>query len=324
VDLSVVIPTHDRCNTLLRTLKALDTQQGETGTYEVLVVDDGSTDSTAEKMGLLRGSYSVPLSYFYQPKRGQGSARNLGARAARGKLVVFLGDDIVPTPFFLQQHQRAHHAKMNASNPYGVIGYTTWPDELPRTRFLDYIGEQGWQFGYSLITDPEDVPFNFLYTSNVSLPRFFFLSCGGFDEDFQQYGWEDIELSLRLFERGMRLSYEPSAVAHHHHPTTIASFVQRQTKVGFSAWRFFRKHPELAEFLSVNRIPRYSFSDHIRMRLLTILCRLTETARYPDLSRFYPDLMSYYYIRGLIAGRAADATSEQHPGEASSPTPQLE
>ena len=52
-----------------------------------------------------------------------------------------------------------------------MIGYTTWPEEWKKTRFLEFIGEQGWQFGFSLIEDFENVPFNFFYTSNLSMPR---------------------------------------------------------------------------------------------------------------------------------------------------------
>lgn len=306
MDLSVVIPTFNREEKLGQTMTALADQSPGAGEYEVLIVDDGSTDETPRRVQSLREDYPVPLFYFYQPNRKQGAARNLASRAASGKHLIFLGDDTVPGRSFLELHRLAHvsdEAAPERSDQVVVIGYTTWPDSFTRTRFLEYIGEFGWQFGFSLIKDPHDVPFNFFYTSNLSISRRFFLESGGFDEDFQEYGWEDIELSTRLVEKGMRLIYEPRAVSYHDHPTSMSSFIDRQRKVGCSAWSFYLKHPEMAEFLSINRIPSYTPIDHLKMKVLSLLCRLTENVRRPDLSRFYPDLMSYYYMLGVIEGR---------------------
>ncbi|MFQ5741409.1 MAG: glycosyltransferase family 2 protein, partial [Acidobacteriota bacterium] len=268
--------------------------------YEVVVVDDGSTDATAETVRGTTFGYPVPLRYFSQPNRRQGAARNLGARQARGRYLLFLGDDTVPAPHFLAQHAASH---AGAERQLVVIGYTPWGQDLPRTRFMEYIGERGWQFGFSLIQNPDNVPFNFFYTSNLSLSRSFFLEAGGFDEDFREYGWEDVELSLRLKGRGMRLVYNPQAVAYHHHPTSIASFAARQRKVGFSAWTFYRKHPDMADFLNVERVPDYTLLQRLKMELLTQLCRLTEKFSRPDLSSYYPDLMSYHYNLGIVDAR---------------------
>ncbi|MEJ2081259.1 MAG: hypothetical protein P8Y94_03585 [Acidobacteriota bacterium] len=77
--------------------------------------------------------------------------------------------------------------------------------------------------------------------------------------------------------------------------------------MGRSAWKLYERHPEMASFLSIDRIPRYRRRDHLRMRLLSWACRLTEKASWPDLSHYYPDLMSYYYLQGLIEARPGNA-----------------
>jgi GT2 family glycosyltransferase len=276
--------------------------------FEVLVVDDGSTDDTADQVRQLQSHFPVPLHYFFQLNRKQGAARNLGARSASGCLLVFLGDDTVPRTNWLEEHREAQK-RSGSGDPEAssqvVIGYTRWPQNFRQTRFLRYIGEEGWQFGFSLIEDPNDVPFNFFYTSNLSLCRRFFLNSGGFDESFHEYGWEDIELSLRLKRRGMRIVYNPDAVALHYHPMSLASFVQRQRKVGYSAWDFYQKHPEMEDFLALNRIPVYRMTDHLRMRVLTWICRIFEKTDRFDLSAHYPDLMSYYYMLGVIQRKQA-------------------
>ncbi len=308
MEFSVVIPTFNRASILEKTLGALAGQsfpgcppdRQPTARYEVIVVDDGSSDDTAARVRSLQRRSRVDLQYLYQENRRQAAARNLGSRQARGRYLVFLGDDTVPAPDFLARHQAGHRRQ---AETVAVIGYTPWADQLPRTRFMEYIGERGWQFGFSLIQDPDDVPFNFLYTSNLSLSRDVFLETGGFDEDFQEYGWEDVELGWRLRQRGIRLVYRRDAVAQHHHPTTIASFLGRQRQVGRSAWTLYQKHPELEEFLSLDRLPHYSRLDQLRMALLGWACRLTERRRWPDLIRFYPDLLSYHYCRGVLDSR---------------------
>jgi len=316
VDFSVVIPTYNRSRILVKTLQALLRQavQGNSCpcSYEIIVVDDGSTDETAKRVEELqnevpgqRSAGSGQLTYVRQSNRKQGAARNLGAGEAQGDFLVFLGDDTIPDSTFLAEHAEARRRREQwaSESRLVVIGHTRWAEHLATTRFMRYIGEQGWQFGFSLIKDPENVPFNFFYTSNLSIGREFFLESGGFDEDFQEYGWEDIELSLRLREKGMRLVYAPGAVAWHDHPTSLRSFIERQKKVGYSAWKFYEKHPEMAGFLSVLKARRYSFKQRFRMRLLTAMCKVSETNNWPDLSRYYPDLMSYYYNLGILQAR---------------------
>ncbi len=311
MQLSVVIPTWNRCDVLTRTLEAL-LRQAEAPEFEVLVVDDGSTDSTASAVARLQQEAAVPLHYLYQPNRKQGAARNLGARHACGRWLVFLGDDIIPAPGFLAEHLAAH-LRLDpdpAASRTSVIGYTTWPPEFRRTRFLNYIGEYGWQFGFALIQDPLDVPFNFFYTSNLSISRQRFLESGGFDESFQEYGWEDIELSLRLRRKGMRLVYAEKARAYHEHHLDLRSFALRQRRVGRSAWKFYRLHPEAASLLGIDNLPSCSRLRRLKMGLLGILCRLTEYRNWPDLSRFYPDLMTYYYMLGVLEGKDAGSQGD--------------
>ena len=93
---------------------------------------------------------------------------------------------------------------------------------------------EGTQFGYSIIPDPDDVPFNFFYTSNVSLPRGTFLALGGFDEEFPYAAWEDVEFAYRATRAtpALRMVYRPAARTRHNHPTDPALLPSQAAKAG--------------------------------------------------------------------------------------------
>jgi len=253
--LTVIIPTFQRAPVLARTLAALcENQQGELPAWEVIVVDDGSGDDTPALLAELGRRYEQ-LQALRQPNRKQGAARNHGLRHARGELLVFLGDDIIPEPDFLAAHWAAFRDSGEADN-HAAIGHTDWHPEIPLTPFLRWANEDGLQFGFRIIADPETVPFNFFYTSNLAIHRALYERHGGFDESFSEYGWEDIELGYRYQTRGgMRLRYRPAARALHHHRLTLRGFCRRQYRVGYSAELFHRLHPELADFLHRRPVP---------------------------------------------------------------------
>ncbi len=243
---SVVIPTFNRLDQLRRVVEAVASQELPWPVdLEVIVVDDGSTDATWQ--WLARRPHGVRA--LRQENAGPARARNRGVAAAGGEIVLFLGDDTVPQPAWLATHLEAHRV-LGANEPLAVLGYTGFPpgEDGP---FARWINEFGAQFGYLLIDDPGQVPFNFFYTSNVSLGRGLFEELGGFREDFPAAAWEDIELAYRGTQRGMRLTYRPEARTIHEHAIGPRSFRRRQEVAGRSAAIFARLHPELAGFLGV-------------------------------------------------------------------------
>jgi glycosyltransferase involved in cell wall biosynthesis len=296
LDFSVVIPTFNRLDVLPEVLAALAEQEGAPS-YEVVVVDDGSTDGTGE--WLAAQPLKEPFVALRQANGGPASARNLGVRSARGEIVAFLGDDTVPHKGWLASHAGAH-AERQGESLLAVIGYTGWHQRLPLNPFLRYINEYGLQFGYALIKTPEDVPFNFFYTSNVSLSRQALLE-EPFDLRFPYAAWEDIELSYRLKQRGMRLVYEPLAQVDHDHPTDLDRFMARQEKAGYSAVVFHLLHEELGPFLGLSDHGPPPLPPMRRQQLREMLARilLKFPVRTPGL---WDEVLQFHYIRGLHRG----------------------
>jgi GT2 family glycosyltransferase len=298
-ELSVVIPTFNRRETLSQVLQALASQTLPPEAYEVVVVDDGSRDGTPE---LLKG-HAAPfrLEALVQENTGPAGARNRGVRAANGEIIVFLGDDTVPEPAFLEVHLRSHREA--GSRKVAVLGYTGWPRERRVTPFLHHINEYGLQFGYELIGDPEAVPFNFFYTSNISVPRRALIEVGLFDTTFPDAAWEDIELSYRLFRGGHVIVYRPLAVVRHHHAITFESFRRRQERSGRAAAIFYRKHPELSDFLGVASARIEKTRVSLPLRFWAGLCERWEI---PGGRRAIDRVLRADYLRGL-KGALADA-----------------
>ena len=291
---SVVIPTYQRPDTLGRVLEALG-RQSNAPEFEVVVVDDGSRDGTP---GVLRSaSPPYPFRFFRQENSGPAGARNRGVEEARGRHILFLGDDTVPEPRLLSVHAGAHAEPR--PYPVAVLGYTTWPADRKVTPFLDHINEYGLQFGYRLIEDRESVPFNFFYTSNISLPRALLLSACLFDTTFPHAAWEDIEIAYRMMKGGMRIVYRPEAVARHYHDITFASFRRRQEKAGEAAAIFYEKHPELGSFLAVPQAIEFRENHGWRAWAAPSWARLCEKWDVPGGRKALDLVLRRDYLRGL-------------------------
>lgn len=247
--LSVVIPTYNRGSLLLHCLEAFSHQTRCSSDYEILVVDDGSTEALPDEIYDPKHWVPVAVRCIRQEEnKGPAGARNLGIREAKGEIILFTGDDIHPDPDLVNQHLVMHQESPDAAT--AVLGQVKWSEQLRLTPVMRYL-EQGQQFGYPLITDPSNVGFRFFYTSNLSLKRAFLLSHGLFDDSFPYALWEDIELGYRLEEKGLRIRYNPRALAYHNHPTTLESFCGRQHRSGQMALLFGLKHPECASWLDI-------------------------------------------------------------------------
>ncbi len=247
--LSIIIPTFNRCDILFETLDALAEQTWKH--FEVIVVDDGSTDGTWEKLQNWEEQHGrkINLKIARQENLKQGVARNHALRYATGELVIFLGDDIIPDSTFVESHINKHN---QIGELCAIVGFTDWyRDRMQVTPFLEFINSDGPQFGYRYLQNAEDIPFTCFYTSNISIPRQV-LGKEPFDSAFSFYGWEDTELGYRLSVQGLRIIYNQDAKAKHFHPMSMSSFLKRQQLVGATIGTIFKLHPELE---SSDRMP---------------------------------------------------------------------
>ena len=287
--LTVIVPTYNRTDLLARCLRGLLDQSAAPGDYEIVVVDDGSTQDSAAVVTAV-GAPEDRLRFFRQENKGPAAARNLGVRHARGEVVLFTGDDCFPDKRLVEEHVRAHaEARSTGSGQageVGVVGLVTWHPEVEVTPFMAFL-ETGPQFGFSQITNTEDVSIWHFYTANCSVQRHWIEQVGGFDEDFKHAAFEDMELAYRLKQRGLRIIYRPEAKTYHHHPTTFEQHLARQRITGRSAALFYRKHPELKVELGI-----------------------AHSARMTTALEFWQAATEYAFALGVREG----LKGEQHPG----------
>lgn len=225
--LSIVIPTHNRAIILQRCLDALFHQVQLPAQTEIIVVDDGSVDGTPSVVEGAALRAPGPLTYLRQQAAGPAAARNRGIHAARGDIVLFLGDDIIATSDLVAQHLSWHE---RFPDPLvGVLGFVTWSPELDATPYMRWLESSGNQFAFEHIAALETVdPALYLYTSNVSLKRVVFEQTGEwFDEQFRHALLEDIDLGRRLAAKGVSLRYNPAAAAVHEHAVTLEHYARR-------------------------------------------------------------------------------------------------
>lgn len=204
-DLSIIIPTRQRRETLEVTLAALRAQTEQR--FETIVVADGADQELSE----------LPdVRVLQQDHAGPGVARNRGVRASERPLILFIGDDMVPRPDFVSRHLARH--RREPDNEVAVLGRVVWHPSVPLNRLHRWLDWSGALFDYRVLDAEEDQEAGFgrFYSSNVSLKRELFQAAGGFDPDFV-FDYEDLDFGWRLGEHGMRLLYEPAAVTEHLH-----------------------------------------------------------------------------------------------------------
>ena len=226
--LSVIIPARDAAETLEECLKALRSQSLPKGRYEVIAVDDGSTDLTPR----IAEAWADRL--IRQTGLGPAAARNAGAAAAHGELLVFTDADCVPTPDFLE---RLSGALQEAETVAAKGAYRTAQRGLV-PRFV----QQEYQHKYDRMTGRPRI--DFIDTYAAAYRREVFLENGGFDVSYSTASVEDQELSFRLARKGYGMVFMPSAIVFHRHDRTVGEYLRRKFGIGY--WKAFllRSHPE--------------------------------------------------------------------------------
>jgi glycosyltransferase involved in cell wall biosynthesis len=225
--ISVIVPVYNAAETLGPCLQALLDQTVPKGAYEVLVVDDGSTDATAE---IARG-YDVRI--LSQPHQGPTRARNRGVAEANGVIVLFTDADCVPARDWIEQMVKP----LADPEIVGVKGaYATQQRKIiPRFVQLEFEGRYRLLGRYRYI--------DFVDTHAAAFRKAIIRAVGGFDPAIPGPTAEDADLSYRISRGGHKMVFNPAAIVYHIHPTRWPDYLR--AKFWRACWRMsaYRKHP---------------------------------------------------------------------------------
>lgn len=242
---SVVIPTHQRREIVARMVTAIGRQTH--ADFEVIVAVDGSTDGTADALRALRVSF--PLTVLEQSNQGSAAARNLGAVAAVGDLLMFLDDDMEAHPKMLEEHDRSHGEGADI-----VLGHLPLHPASRRTVLSYGVGRWAERRRKRLTTPGADLPVPELLTGQMSISREAFIRIGGFDTSFTRdglFGGEDLDFGYRARKAGLRVVFNQAALSYQFWNVDPAAYMRRSREAGRAAEELMVKHPELRDDLIV-------------------------------------------------------------------------
>jgi glycosyltransferase involved in cell wall biosynthesis len=309
---SVVIPTYNRLPILEKCLRAMESQIYDPDCisgYEIVVVDDGSTDGTiawleAHKLELPH------VKLYCQSHGGAAAARNFGVEKSQGDTIVFIDSDLVVESAFLQSHGLAltNDRSDNRCFTYGRV--------INTANFEDPTSEP-----YKVT----DFSAAFFATGNVAIAKHWLVTAGLFDTGFKQYGWEDLELGVRLKKLGLKLIKCPNAVGYHWHPAfnlgQIPQLIDQEIQRGRMGVLFYQKHPTWEVKLMI----QMTWLHQVLWGLLSLRGRLNETTMAPFLqwliNQGKPQLaleaarifLNWYNVRGVYAAYAESIDSNNCP-----------
>jgi glycosyltransferase involved in cell wall biosynthesis len=227
---SVVIPAYNAESTLRPCLRALHDQSLPRGNYEIIVVDDGSTDRTSE----IAQEFNV--TYIFQTNQGPATARNKGVKKAQGSIVLFTDSDCVPDHNWIREMVNPFHDP----DVVGVKGaYKTM-----QTEFAARFAQAEFEDRYDLLRKYPLI--DMIDTYSAAFRKDVFLRMGGFDEAFPVANNEDTDLSYRLAAEGYKLVFNPKAFVHHHHPKTLIDYLRIKFWRGYWRMIVYRRYPDKA------------------------------------------------------------------------------
>ncbi|MEK3675531.1 glycosyltransferase [Paenibacillus sp. FSL R10-2771] len=292
--------------------------------YELIFSDDESHD---ESVSILRDCDDLPIRVLTNKHGGAAQARNHAYEYASGEIIIFTGDDIFPTPNFLNEHYESY---LKNGKEYATLGCIEWRDGIKMNHLMKHITDIGCeQFGFVGMKPFEIIDFRHFYTSNVSVAREQLEKIEGlFDPAFKKYGFEDIDLGYRLHKLGVQIFYNPNALGHHDHIyDSVVKFCKRQQSAGEELNTFKRLHPDLSvdeikvdidEFHTMYK--QYSSKNNsfdlvgdLGRLLIQLMIKSTQLFEMilkrknsfklkKICSKFYAAIFSYYMYLGLALG----------------------
>lgn len=296
LEISVIIPTYNNLKLLKKTISCLEQQTVPPDQFEVIVIDDGSSDGTSTWLQNYHTSLNLKPVILSQ-NRGRSEARNAGLSKAAGSIVLLLDGDLEFGSELISRHAAHHRDKSDV-----IIGRIAYQPELGHRAYARFLETRGAMKS----TFAQQVTGRYFLSGNSSLARSVVQQIGGFDTEIH-YG-EDIDFGLRLEQAGISLTYDPLLKVYHNHIRNLTEVLDNAREFGHSELpKLLAKHPELSGTFRIkwlNRRGIYTilvkiFVNSINYFLIKSLASVCSEIRVPAIC--YQYLLYYNYLQGLKA-----------------------
>jgi len=244
---SVVVSAYNRLEALKICLTALSNQTIESDKYEIILVDDCSTDGTKDYWDKIKHTETNIKYIRHEVNQGLASARNSGILNARGEYIIFLDGDIVPESDFIENFL-SYHAKYPDEN-IAVIGNLSFYKNLTENNNIAYFVQSRY-LGFKTKKEREkldysNLPHRYFAGGIASIPHSTVNEVGLFDATFKHYGGEDTDYGIRLGHQGVRLIFGASVKAYHNDPVFLQKYKNKRIEAAREGFKIMiKKHPK--------------------------------------------------------------------------------
>jgi glycosyltransferase involved in cell wall biosynthesis len=242
-EISVIIPTYNALHLLKRTIASLENQLPDPQFFQTVIIDDGSSDSTGDFLREYSGSLRL-TAVSNVANKGRATARNIGVKAAIGKILLLIDGDME-----FDNRLVAAHLEEQKKREIVILGKVVYKNTLPCRGYRRYIETRG----ANKLPVGTALPGRYFLSGHVSLPKQVFESINGFDEDFKAHGGEDLDLGMRITAAGYKIEYLPDLSMTHLHVRELNRALQVSNEYGYrSVPILVKKHPELINELRLD------------------------------------------------------------------------
>jgi len=285
---SVIITSFNRYSNLVRLLVLLQKQTLSINQFEVIIINDGSSDETKKIISKLSTSY--PLVYLEQAHNGPASARNKGLNYCKGEVVVFFDDDIEPMPECLEEHLKLH-----CDNKHNIVFGKTpvSPHNINKSNYPNPHGFPRIQLESLRYQHKQCLPWEYFITCNLSLRLEDIIRVNGFSPRFPFANYEDLELGYKLYlqNNGGSFIFNEEALAYHFHYRTFSEKVQWAVKNGLSRMIMLELHPELYE--RCLKVCHYNNGSYVNLLEVELMSLLEEAERYQRIIELEENILRF-------------------------------